>query len=209
MDGVVGYSSSTSAPFARNYVQQRSETANVPTRQSRSSVQTTRVRYDLGLGKNPPVGMVKHEDTSTSTTTTNANVQEAMQYLVEHDSVNPYPSPQHRQDTVQSSCRTELDKRQEEPQRPSEHSKRRKQNTLYPSLYSSFASSSSLQSNQAPSTTTSSSSSCRSNTWNLNTKWVDLLIQEQQQKEQRQLVPRRDNNTAHHQLSPAFVGTHK
>jgi hypothetical protein len=65
-------------------------------------------KYDLGLGKNKPLGVASNKESLAATSHNNNHVHQAVEYLVEHDGTMAYPSPEmvqkHRERLLQSSA---------------------------------------------------------------------------------------------------------
>lgn len=129
--------------------QQQTETTGKST-----NTRSSPVSYDLGLGKNAPVGF--HSPTPTTTTTD--DVYRAAQFLLEHEAAVPYPAPLQKKNQTQQQPKCPL---------PPVPLQRFSDDVLKI-----------VQDDQKAAPTAFASD----NEWDLNTPWVEMLIHEQQAK---------------------------
>ena len=136
--------------------------------------QRQRISYDLGIGKNAPVGFIR-----SNAQPNDDDTARAVQYWDHHQTVNEYPNPevvaQARSAMLDSSSSQEGPSSSTEQQTPT---KRRKSQNIVPERFSGeqFP----ITNQQAVPTIAARESVVRQH--DLNTAWVEMLIHEQQVK---------------------------
>lgn len=163
---------------------------NVPTSDAAIHSVSKRVSYDLGMGRNQPVRSATHKPAFINVDSRPVVIEEAAQYLFEHESVREYPSPlvaAINRETLKAQAAVAAAAKVGSPQKQSS-------STSFPVLIPNRVTDDSVlkivpsihPAAEGKPCAVAQQSMTTSNQFDLNTAWIEMLIHEQQQKQQQQ-----------------------